>query len=158
MPPLVVAPIAGLAAGLVASFAMALYQGATASLFGQDKGNDDSATVKAADSAKAAVGARPVTQKRRAEAGGLVHYATGTALGIAYALLVSAWPPAAAGFGIAFGIVVALLLDDLVVPALGWGPAPWATAPATHAYSLSSHIVFGLVLEGIRRGAVALLT
>ena len=157
MPPLVTAVVAGLAGGLVASLAMNLFQGATASLFGQDRGNDDPSTVKAADSAKGLVGGRPVAQKRRQEAGTLVHYGLGAALGIGYALLVLAWPTAAIGFGIAFGLVVALLLDDLLVPAFGWGPWPWRTTLAANAYSLSSHVVFGAVLEGVRRLATGLL-
>ena len=157
MSPTIVSIVAGLGAGLVASLAMNLYQGATASLFGQDKGNDDPSTVKAADSATETVAGQPVTQKRRQEAGGLVHYATGAAIGVAYGLLVMAWPPAAIGFGAAFGIVVAVVLDDALVPAFGWGPPPWAVGSATHAYSLTSHIVFGLVLEGIRRLGVSLL-
>lgn len=157
MPPLATAAIAGLAGGLVASLAMNLYQGATASLFGQGGGNADPATVKAADGMKQVVGARPVTQKRRAEAGSLVHYGTGAVLGIGYALLVLAWPPAAIGFGLVFGLVVAVVLDNLLVPTLGWGPWPWRTTAATLAYGFSSHIVFGVVLEGVRRLATGLL-
>ena len=155
--PFLTAAIAGLAAGLAASFAMNLYQGATASLFGADKGNDDPATVKAADSARAAVGARPVAQKRRGEVSGLVHYSVGAVLGIGYALLVPHWPVAAIGFGVAFGLVVALLLDDLLVPAFGWGAWPWQTPLAIHAYSLTSHVVFGAMLEGVRRLVTGLL-
>ena len=67
------------------------------------------------------------------------------------ALLVLRWPAAAIGFGMAFGLGVALVLDDLLVPAFGWGPWPWRTPLATHAYGLSSHLVFGLVLESVRR-------
>jgi hypothetical protein len=157
MAPWLMAAIGGVAGGLVASLAMNLYQGAAGSLFGQGGGNDDPATVKAADDVKRATGAPPVTQKRRATAGSLVHYATGAVLGLVYGLLVAVWPPAAFGFGVAFGIVVALVLDDLVVPALGWGSWPWRTTLATNLYGLSSHAVFGAVLEGVRRLAVAAL-
>jgi hypothetical protein len=157
MSPFSTAVAAGLAGGLVASLAMNLYQGAAASLFGQGGSNEDPATVKAADSAKAAAGARPVSQKRRAEAGSLVHYTVGAALGVGYALLVLHWPGATLGFGVAFGLVVALVLDDMVVPAFGWGAWPWQTPLATHAYGLTSHIVFGAVLEGVRRLATGWL-
>ena len=157
MTPLASSIIAGLAAGLVAALAMSLFQQASAHAFGQDGGDDDPATVKAAVSAKEAAVGRPVKPPRREAAGSGVHYATGAALGIAYAVLVLHWPPAATGFGVAFGIAVALVLDDLLVPAFGWGSWPWQTALATHGYSITSHIVFGAVLEGVRRLGLALL-
>jgi len=157
MPEIAIAAIAGVVAGLVASAAMNLYQGATASLFGQDKSHDDPATVKAADSVSEAVEGRPITRHRRAT-GNIVHYATGIALGLFYSVLVWAWPEAAIGFGIAFGIVVAIVLDDLLVPAFGWGRWPWRTNLATHLYGLSAHAVFGAVLEGGRRAIVVILT
>ena len=157
MPPSVAAVIAGLFAGAVASYAMSRYQRASAHLFGQDAGDDDPATVKAADTIKRVAKDRPVTRKRRREAGDLVHYATGVTLGVCYALLVLYWPAAAIGFGVVFGIVVALVLDDLVTPAFGWGLWPWATGLATHAYSITAHLVFGLALEGVRRLGMAWL-
>ncbi|MCU6455220.1 DUF1440 domain-containing protein [Sphingomonas sp. A2-49] len=147
---------AGVAGGLIASLAMDLFQKAAAPAFGQGGSNDDPATVKAADSAKALVGATPVTQKHREKAGVLVHYATGAALGAGYALAVRRWPAVGTGFGLAFGLATATVLDDAVVPAMGWGPSPVDTPPATHAYGLASHAVFGLALEGTRRAAAAL--
>lgn len=157
MAPWLTAVIGGVAGGLVAALAMNLFQGAAASLFAQGGGGGDPATVKAADDAKRAVGAPPVTQKRRAEAGSLVHHGLGAALGLLYGLLVPYWPPASVGFGVTFGIAVALILDDLLVPAFGWGEWPWRTTLATNLYGLSSHIVFGAVLEGVRRLAGAVL-
>lgn len=51
------------------------------------------------------------------------------------------------GFGTAFGVGVATLLDDVAVPAFGWGPSATETPPAIHAYGLASHVVFGAALE-----------
>ncbi|MCP3736234.1 DUF1440 domain-containing protein [Sphingomonas sp. RP10(2022)] len=149
--------VAGLAGGLVASLAMDLFQRAAASAFAQDGGDDDPATVKAADSAKELVTGEPVTQKHRESAGTLVHYATGAALGVGYALAARAWPETTAGFGTAFGIGVSTVLDDVAVPAFGWGAAPTDTPPSTHAYGLASHAVFGAALEGTRRVVVEAL-
>lgn len=157
MPGLPLVLIAGAAAGLVASFAMNLYQGVAAPAFGADKGSDDPATVKAADSAKRLAGGGPVTQKRRALAGSVVHYGFGVALGVAYAALVAFDPSVAFGFGVGYAIVVALVFDDTLVPAFGWGAWPWKSGLASQAYSLSSHVVFGVVLEGVRRLGVRLL-
>jgi len=141
----------GVAAGVAASLAMNLFQGAAAPLFGQDQGDDDPATVKAADTATRATAGEPVPQRYRERAGGAVHYATGAALGAGYALLARRWPAARAGYGTAFGAATAVVLDYVVVPAFGWGPPAWKTPAATHAYGLASHLVFGAALEGGRR-------
>lgn len=154
MPSLTNAIAAGLAGGLVASLAMNLFQSAAAPVLGQSGSNDDPATVKAADSARLLVGGEPVTQKHREIAGTLVHYVTGGVLGVSYALAARRWPQTTAGFGLAYGVTVAAVLDDLAVPAFGWGAGPTETQPATHAYGIASHAVFGLVLEGTRRGVV----
>jgi len=143
--------LAGVAGGIVASLAMDLFQKGAASLFDQSGSNDDPATVKAADSVKRAVTGDTVTQKHRESAGQLVHYVTGAALGAGYALAARKWPETTAGFGTAFGVGVATLLDDVAVPAFGWGPAPGETPASTHAYGLASHVVFGVALEGTRR-------
>ncbi len=148
---------AGIAGGLVASFAMDAFQRVGASAFGQGGSNDDPATVKAADSVKRVVTGDAVTQKHRETAGTLVHYATGAALGAGYALAARRWPQTAAGFGLAYGIGVATVLDDVAVPAFGWGPSPTETPAATHVYGMASHAVFGVALEGTRRGVVAAL-
>jgi putative membrane protein len=148
---------AGVTGGLVASLAMNLFQRVAAPAFGQGGSNDDPATVKAADSVTRRVTGEAVTQKHRETAGSLVHYATGAALGAGYALAARRWPQTTAGFGLAYGVAIATLLDDAAVPAFGWGPAPTDTPPATHAYGLASHAVFGLALEGTRRGIEAAL-
>lgn len=158
MAPLATAAAVGLIAGLIASGVMSAYQAAAASLFGQDQGAGEPATVKAADDASTAATGAPVTQRRRERAGSLVHYATGAALGLLYAMLVFYWPPAAALFGIVFGLAVALVLDDVLVPTFGWGPPPWKTPLNTHLYGLTAHIVFGAALEGARRVSLAVLT
>ena len=143
--------VAGLAGGIVASLAMDAFQRFAAPLFDQGGSNDDPATVKAADSAKRLVTGDGVTQKHRERAGVLVHYATGAALGVGYALAARTWPETTAGFGTAFGVGVATVLDDVAVPAFGWGPSPTDTPATTHAYGLASHAVFGAALEGTRR-------
>ncbi len=157
MPAWLTAAAVGIAGGLVASFVMDRYQDASAKAFGQDGGNADPATVKAADTASVAIEGRLVTQKHRAAAGSLVHYGTGTALGLGYAFLAEAAPIVTVGFGTAFGVATMLVLDDLLTPAMGWGPWP-GLEPGVHLYSLTSHLVFGVALEGVRRGGLALLS
>jgi uncharacterized membrane protein YagU involved in acid resistance len=148
--------VLGIVAGLVASAVMEAYQALAATPFGQT-GAGDSSTVKFADKLSVALTGAPVTQKRRARAGRLVHYVTGIALGILYVMVAPHWPPITWGFGIAYGVAVAIVLDYVVVPALALGPPAWKTPLATHAYGLSAHIVFGAALEGARRIAGLLM-
>ncbi len=141
---------AGIAAGLAAAAAMAAFQSLAAGPFGQDGGDEDPATVKAADRlAKAATGGR-IADEYRDQAGQLVHYATGAALGGLYGVLTEYEPRAATGFGSVYGLATSALLDEAAVPALGLGSAPWDTSAATHGYGAAAHLVFGIALEGAR--------
>lgn len=144
----------GAGAGLAASYAMAKYQALAAPLFGVDQDGGDSATVKAADSASESLTARPVPDQQRQAAGNLVHYATGAALGLGYALAARRWQPVSAGFGIAYGLAVAAVFDDVLVPLFGWGPWPHQAGLASQGYSVSAHAVYGVALEGSRRLAM----
>ncbi|MEG3124333.1 DUF1440 domain-containing protein [Sphingomonas sp. GB1N7] len=150
MPDLPVLVLLGAACGLIASAIMEAYQLLAARPFGQTGGGEAS-TEKTADKIDASFTGHRVPKSRRAAAGRLVHYATGLALGVVY-VVVAAWKPdVAILFGAAFGIVVAIVLDYLVVPTLRLGPPAWKTPFATHLYGLSAHIVFGVSLEAARR-------
>ncbi|MFD1034771.1 DUF1440 domain-containing protein [Sphingomonas hankookensis] len=141
---------AGIAAGVIASAAMAAFQSIAAKPFGQDQSDDDPATVKAADKVAIATTGQQVPDAYRAPAGQAVHYLTGAALGGLYGVLTEYRPGAAAGFGSVYGVATSLLLDEATVPAVGLGSAPWDTDAATHAYGATAHLVFGVALEGAR--------
>jgi hypothetical protein len=81
----------------------------------------------------------------------VTHYATGAALGAIYGLAVHCFRPASAGFGLLYGLVVALVLDEGVLPALDLAPGPAQTPAEVHLYSLGSHAAFGGALEAARR-------
>ena len=141
---------AGIAAGLIASVAMAAFQSVAAKPLGLDQSDDDPATVKAADKVALATTGRQVPEDYRPQAGQAVHYLTGAALGGLYGVLTEYRPGAAAGFGSLYGAATSLLLDEAAVPAAGLGAAPWNTNAATHAYGAAAHLVFGMALEGAR--------
>ena len=141
---------AGVAAGLAASAAMALFQAKAAPLFGADEGKGDPATVKAADAVATGVKGSPLPKEWRPPAGQLVHYAVGAGLGGLYGLITEYRPGASAGFGSAYGVVTSALLDEGAVPAVGLGGKPWETPLGVHGYGLASHLVYGTVLEGAR--------
>lgn len=141
--------MAGIAAGLVASAAMAAFQARASKVIEQD-GGEDPATVQAADALSEAVTGEPVPEPYRKAAGTTVHYVAGAVIGGIYGLITEYRPEASAGFGSAYGIATSALLDEAAVPALDLGPAPGDTPVETHVYGVASHLVYGLVLEGVR--------
>jgi hypothetical protein len=140
--------LAGIAAGLVASAAMAAFQAQAQKLLPDS--DEDPATVKAADAASEAVIGDPVPEPYREPAGQAVHYIAGAVIGGIYGVLTEYKPEASTGFGSAYGVAIAALLDEAVVPAAGFAPAPDETPLASHAYGAASHLVYGWVLEGVR--------
>ena len=142
--------LAGLLAGVVASFAMDRFQALAASLSPSDS-DEEPATAKAADRIKQAAGGAPVTKAMQPLAGQLVHYAVGAGLGVAYGIASEFRPGLASGYGAPFGVGVAAVLDEGAVPAVGLGTAPWDSPASTHAFSLASHLVFGVVADLVRR-------
>ena len=143
---------AGIAAGLVASLAMDLFQKAWAKAVPMPTSSDDPATVKAAQTVSRAATGKFFVNEDKAAAGQWVHYLFGAGLGGAYGLLAEYRPGVTRGFGSAFGAGTALLFDEVAVPATGLGATPSDTPAATHAYALASHLVFGSISEGVRRG------
>lgn len=141
--------LAGVAAGLVASAAMAAFQHQAGKLLPEDEGGDP-ATVKAADQASQALTDAPVPEPLREQAGLAVQYITGAVLGGIYGVITEYKPEASAGFGGAYGIATSALLDEAVVPAAGLVPGPEDTPLAQHGYGAASHLVYGIVLEGVR--------
>ena len=142
--------LAGVAAGLVASAAMAAFQHAAKPLLPDQGGDEDPATVQAADKASEAMIDAPVPEDYREPAGQAVHYITGAVLGGIYGVITEYKPEASAGFGGAYGIATSALLDEGAVPAMGLAPGPEDTPLAQHAYGVASHLVYGIVLEGVR--------
>jgi uncharacterized membrane protein YagU involved in acid resistance len=140
---------AGLAAGLIASWAMDLFQAAAAKLVTPPKGTP--ATVKAADMASRAATGDPLPEADKDNAGQIVHYLFGAALGAGYGLLAEYRPRATAGFGTAFAMGSATLFDEIAVPAAGLGKPPTEAPLSSHANSYASHAVFGVVTEAVRR-------
>ena len=141
---------AGVAAGLVASAAMAAFQARTKALLSEQGGGDDPATFTAADAVTEAVIADAVPEPYREPASHAVHYIVGGVLGGIYGVLTEYRPEARTGFGSAYGIATAALLDEIAVPMTGPGPVPDETPLAAQAQGAASHLVYGWVLEGVR--------
>ena len=166
---------AGLAGGLVASWTMNQFQAAwtkategyekphgaqsmqpsegqdLGSGSGQDKEDQDDATVKAAKAVSEGIFGHKLTDDEKKPAGAVVHYAFGTAPGGLYGALAELAPGVTTVAGLPFGAAFWLVADEIAVPALGLSKGPTAYPPSTHAYALASHLVYGLTAEAVRR-------
>lgn len=148
---------AGVVGGVAATVATNLYQALAAPALDQGDSDAEPSNEQAADSAGKLTTGQPIPDAYKHAAGNVVHYATGVTLGLGYAALAARRPAVTTGYGVPFGLAVALALDDILVPAFGWGPWPTKTPAATHVYGATTHAVFGAVLEGGRRLTLAAL-
>jgi len=155
--------LAGLAAGLVASWVMERFQYAVpqetfADLLDEDdeqKDDDEGeqsepGTVKAASAVSESVLGHQLEENEKDLAGQAAHYAMGGGSAMLYGVAAEFAPAIAKDGGFAFGTAVWLLADEALVPAIGLSEAPWKHPISTHAYSLSSHLVYGLTTELVR--------
>jgi len=164
--------LAGLVGGLVGSWVMTQFQTVLPAetfkdLLGEvpeqaeseseESPEDKPATVEAADRVSEAVLGHELPPEDEEWAGLVTHYAFGSSSGAAYGLLAEAVPGVTTGGGLAFGAGLWLLADEGAVPALGLSDAPWEHPPSTHLYALTSHLVYGVTAEIIRRAVRAAL-
>jgi putative membrane protein len=152
------AAVAGVIAGADVSFAMDRFQAATSSLLPSDGSRSEPATQKAAEAAATAVTGRPVPDAAKPLAGQSVHHALGIGLGIAYGIVAEFRTAVTTGFGTAYGLGTATLLDEAAVPAVGLGEAPWKAPLTTTLYAYASHLIFGRIAEIVRRQVAGTLT
>ena len=143
--------LAGALGGLIASFAMSefysLFLGAESN---SDPGKEDS-TVKAASAISQIVFHHVLTPEQKAIAGPAVHYAFGMTTAAAYGVLVEFCGAARLGWGLPFGIAVWLGAHVITVPALGLSQPITRNAPASEAIEGAGHLVYGAVVEALRR-------
>ena len=100
---------------------------------------------------------RSIPDEQRALAGEIVHYATGAAFGALFGVLAPRVRTPAVVAGVAYGLLVWLLNDELLVPALGLSREAHAYPASVHAKALASHLVFGTATDaGFRALALAL--
>jgi putative membrane protein len=164
--------VAGLAAGLVASWVMnefmtgpgqKLQQAVQSS---QDSERDaiqnetpkEEATMKTADAVVNVVtGGQHFSWEQREKASPAVHYAFGGLMGAIYGGLAELWPGVRSGFGTTFGSVLFTGADLVAVPALKLGPSPTEQPTTAQVSPWAAHLVYGVTTELVRRIARALL-
>ena len=172
--------IAGAAGGLVASWVMNQFQallsrmahrgerphGAQSIQHGlprhglarelQERGRDseaDNAAIRTAVVVSERLFGLELEEREKKEmAGAVIHYTFGVGTGGIYGAIAELKPATTAGAGLPFGVAVWLIADEIIVPALGLSKPPTEYPLSTHAYSIASHLVYGLTTEIVRRG------
>ena len=86
-----------------------------------------------------------------------IHYAFGGALGAIYGAAAARTPDITAGGGLPFGASVWLIADELGMPMAGLAKAPTEYPLKDHLTTFASHLVFGALTDGVRRGVVTTL-
>jgi putative membrane protein len=81
-----------------------------------------------------------------------IHYTFGAIFGGVYGVLAEAFPFATAGAGTVAGAGLYAASHGSTLPLLGVQAPPWCLPRAAVAWELTSHLLFGAVLEFGRRG------
>ena len=112
---------------------------------------EDDTTMKAASAVSEGIFDHKLTTREKKLGGTAVHYLLGTGVGGLYGAAAETAPKVTAGKGLPFGAVFWLVVDEGAVPLLGLSKGPSAYPLSTHVYALSSHFVYGLTAEVVRR-------
>ena len=119
--------------------------------FGSKPEVPDDTTVRAASAISEGIFDHKLTASEKKIAGTAVHYILGTGVGGLYGAAAELAPNVTAAAGLPFGAVFWLVVDEGAVPLLGLSKGPMAYPLSIHAYALSSHFVYGVTAEVVRR-------
>jgi uncharacterized membrane protein YagU involved in acid resistance len=82
-----------------------------------------------------------------------IHYGFGAGLGVVYSVAARRWRVVSRGQGAVAGLAIYAGSHASALPALGIQRPPWRLAPAAVVWESTSHVVFGIALEALRRAA-----
>ena len=158
--------VAGLIGGLIASWTMNRFQDVWVKLAAHQDSSDhsskpepqqshseeqDDTTVRTASAISEGLFDHKLTESEKKIGGTAVHYSLGTGVGGLYGAVAEVAPEITAGAGLPFGAAFWLVVDEGAVPLLGLSKGPTKYPLSTHAYALTSHFVYGLTAELVRR-------
>lgn len=89
----------------------------------------------------------PLTGRERQKAGTALQWTVGIGMGSLYGALRGRLPGARTGRGLGYGAAASLLIDEGLIPLLGFAPGPAAFPWQTHARGFAGHLLFGFVAE-----------
>lgn len=116
-----------------------------------DPDEAEPATQKVAEAVSEGVFHRELSEEEKRKAGPVVHYAFGATMGGLYGAVAELLPSVTIGAGLPFGAGFWLVAEEIVVPALGLTPPPHRVPVKKHALGLGGHLLYGGILEGVRR-------
>ncbi len=119
--------------------------------FASDPEVPDDTTVRAASAISEGIFDHKLSPGEKKIAGTAVHYLLGTVVGGVYGAAAEIAPNVTTGGGLPFGAVFWLVVDEGAVPLLGLSEGPMAYPLSIHSYALSSHFVYGVTAEMVRR-------
>ncbi len=117
---------------------------------GKDSEQDD-APARLANAIAVAALDHELTEREKEAAGTAFHYAMGATSGALYGAVAEIIPGVKAGAGLPFGAAVWVIADEGIVPALGLSKPATEYPISIHAYAFTSHLIFGLTTEVVRR-------
>lgn len=156
--------VAGLAGGLAGAWTMNQFQKgyskasealSTRMNDGHSKkhaSNGPDATMVTADRLARSVLGRGLTRDEKQKAGPIVHYAFASAVGSAYGAAAEYAPNVKKFAGVPFGAALFIGADEVALPVFKLSRGPREYPISAHLYGLSSHLVYGLTIEMVRRG------
>jgi len=84
-------------------------------------------------------------------AGAAIHWGFGALSGAAYGALAEYYPAATAKDGAGFGMALASLTHEHMLPALGLEAEPDEQTAHERTSEMATHVMYGVVTEGVRR-------
>lgn len=117
----------------------------------------DDATHRLAEIISEEAFGQTLSRGERDTAGTAIHYAFGVSTGAMYGAAAEYVPQITGGAGLPLGAFVWVAADEVVVPLFGLSKTPAEYPVSTHAYSMASHLVYGLTAEMTRRAVRTIL-
>ncbi|MFZ0592688.1 MAG: DUF6789 family protein [Bryobacteraceae bacterium] len=143
--------LAGALAGLIASRVMSEFHSLLPRAESYSQRADEDSTVKAASAISRTIFHHELSSDQKKIAGPAMHYAFGTTVAALYGALAEFRDPLPLGRGLPFGAAIWFGAHVITVPALGLSEPVTRSAPATEAAEFAAHLVYGTVVEGLRR-------
>jgi len=143
--------LAGAVGGLIACFAMSEFHSFFQKAESSAEDQQEDSTVKTASAISQKVFHHELTPQQKKIAGPAMHYGFGASVAMFYGAAVEVMPVLRTGWGMPFGVAVWLGAHVITVPALGLSEPVTRSTPRREAVEFSAHLVYGAVVEAVRR-------
>ncbi len=151
--PLVKGALVGLAGGAALdALSTAIYENEDLSTrIAEDATRKNRHAYEVAISQAAGLFGKRLSRRQERTLGWKFHQGFGLLGGIGYAALRRRNKWVGVGMGLAFGAVFFLVIDELLVPLMGWTPGPGKFSWKVHARGAVAHVAYGVAAEATAR-------